>query len=546
MIVSDITSKKVSKGSHLNILTKCDICEKEKEMEYRTYYKITNKLKDKYYCHKCSRIKVKKTNLEKYGGVSPMNSKKTVEKMIKTNLEKYGVEHSSQLDEFKEKQKITNNEKYGYDTPLQDIELRKKGMVKKYGVEFPLQHKTIKDKFEKTNIEKYGVRNVWKNKEIREKIKKTNIEKYGFEIPSMSVEIMDKINETKRKNLIDKYKKYNVIDYDMKNKELIIHCEKNHKYKIFYTMFYHRIKLNTELCTICNPISSYSNSGYEIQLQDFIKENYKENILFNDRSYGKELDIYIPELKLAFEFNGIYWHNELNKPNNYHLNKTEICEENNIQLIHIYEDDWIYKNDIVKSMILNKLGKTENKIYGRKCEIREIIDNKLVREFLGKNHIQGFIGSSVKVGLFYENELVSLMIFGKRFSGYELLRFCNKLNTNVVDAENKLFKYFIENYKPKLVTTYSDRSWSRGNLYKKLGFEFVEKTEPNYYYVIDGIRHNKFNYRKDKLVKEGFSSNKTEHEIMMDREIYRIYDSGNLKFELHIHNKHFNASVRNS
>ena len=113
---------------------------------------------------------------------------------------------------------------------------------------------------------------------------------------------------------------------------------------------------------------------------------------------------------------------------------------------------------------------------------------------------------------------------------FELLRFCNKLNTNVIGGASKLFKYFINNYNPVEITTYADRSFSQGKLYETLGFEFFGKTEPNYYYIIDGIRYHRFNFRKDKLVKEGYDSNKTEHEIMLDRNIFRIYDSGNLKY----------------
>ena len=206
---------------------------------------------------------------------------------------------------------------------------------------------------------------------------------------------------------------------------------------------------------------------------------------------------------LAFEFNGVYWHNELYKNKNYHLEKTEKCLKQGIQLIHIWEDDWNYKQEIVKSMILNKLGKTHNKIYARKCEIKEINNNKLIKKFLDQNHIQGSIGSFIKMGLFYDNELVSLMTLGKKRKfmnssskdgEWELLRFCNKLNTNVIGGASKLFKYFIKKYNPKEIITYADRSYSNGNLYKQLGFNFLHKTEPNYYYVIDGIRKHRFGF----------------------------------------------------
>ena len=119
-----------------------------------------------------------------------------------------------------------------------------------------------------------------------------------------------------------------------------------------------------------------------------------------------------------------------------------MCNSNGIQLFHICEDDWIYKQNIIKSMILNKLGKSSNKIYARKTEVKEVIDNKLVREFLDNNHIQGFVGSKIKLGLFYKDELVSLMTFSKRTfmknEDYELVRFCNKLNTNVIGGASKL------------------------------------------------------------------------------------------------------------
>ena len=113
---------------------------------------------------------------------------------------------------------------------------------------------------------------------------------------------------------------------------------------------------------------------------------------------------------------------------------------------------------------------------------------------------------------------------------YELLRFCNKLNTNIVGGANKLFKHFIKNHNPKEITTYADRSWGNGNLYKQLGFKYHGKTQPNYYYIINRKRKYRFGFRKDKLVKEGFDINKSERQIMLDRKIYRIYDSGNLKF----------------
>lgn len=199
----------------------------------------------------------------------------------------------------------------------------------------------------------------------------------------------------------------------------------------------------------------------------------------------------------------------------------------------------MYKQEIIKSIILNRLEKTPNKIFARKCQVRFIEDNKIVRDFLNKNHIQGFVGSKIKLGLYHNNELVSLMTFGNlrkslgqtsRERIYELLRFCNKLNTSVVGGASKLFRYFIDNFIVDEIISYSDYSRSKGNMYQKIGFNLEHKSDPNYYYVIDGVRKHRFGFRKDKLVNEGYDINKTETQIMSERGYYKIFDCGMQKW----------------
>ena len=139
----------------------------------------------------------------------------------------------------------------------------------------------------------------------------------------------------------------------------------------------------------------------------------------------------------------------------------------------------------------------------------------------------------------YNNELISLMNFGElrkslgqrsQQGSYELLRFCNKLNTTVIGGASKLFRYFINNYNPKEIISYADRSISNGSMYLKLGFNLSHISDPNYYYVINKIRYHRFNFRKDKLVKDGYESTLSESDIMAKLNIYKIYNSGNLKF----------------
>ena len=279
-------------------------------------------------------------------------------------------------------------------------------------------------------------------------------------------------------------------------------------------------------------------SNYEIELGDYIASLIGEDkIIRNDRTIlkGNELDVFIPSKNIAFEFDGLYWHSEIKKPNKkYHINKTEECLKQGIQLIHIFEDEWVMKQDICKSRIKNLLG-VSNRIYARKCSIIKI-EKEEYKKFFNQNHIQGTVSASVVYGLKFENEIVAMMSFGNlrknlgQYSNeghYEMLRFCNKLGYNVIGGASKLLKYFIKNHCPKEIISYADRRWSNGNLYENIGFTFSHKSEPSYFYVINGERKNRFGYRKDILIsKYGCSPNDTEHNFCKSKGWYRIYDCG--------------------
>ena len=297
--------------------------------------------------------------------------------------------------------------------------------------------------------------------------------------------------------------------------------------------------LNGHGCPICGN----NKSLCEEEINDFLNKELKLKVDCKKRdllSENKEIDIFVPEFNIGIEYDGLYWHSEKYKDKNYHLGKTEECLKNGVRLIHIFEDEWINKKRIVKSMLSNIFKKTQNKLYARKCEIKEIT-NKESCAFLEENHIQGRINGKINVGLFYNDELVSLMSFGDRRINmgskpdkngeYELLRFCNKLDTNVVGGASKLFNYFKNKYEFNKIISYCDLRWSAGDLYHILGFKEIGRSQPNYFYLIGNNRKNRFKYRKSELVKEGFDKNKSEHEIMLERGIYRIYDCGNLIFE---------------
>ena len=489
---------------------------------------------------------VKITNNKKFGVDYPLQSSEILEKNKKYFLEKYGVDNPSKLSEVRDKANITIKQKYGVEHIMFSYDIKeknKKYFLEKYGVDNPSKLSEVRDKAMIKNNLRYGVNHVLQNPLFIEKMKITNNLRYGVEFYTQSDEYKEKLNSTifmKNSSII------NDVDYHLiksKIDEYIIECGIcNKEFTIQRQLYRNRIKNDINICLNCNPISN-GISIDEKKIFSFIKNNYKGEIIENFKINKKEIDIYLPELKLGFEFNGLYWHSELNKQRSYHYDKHKFFMNRNVNIIDIWEDDWLYRQDIIKSMILNKLGKTPNRIFARKCEIKEISDNKLIREFLEKNHIQGFVGSKIKLGLFYNNELVSLMTFGnlrkslgqKSKEGfYELLRFCNLLNTSVIGGASKLFKYFIKNHKPLEIISYSLNSYSTGYLYKKLGFNLKLETKYNYFWVKNTIKYHRFSFRKDKLIKEGYDSNLTEIEIMYQRGYFRVFDSGSKKWILKI------------
>jgi hypothetical protein len=502
----------INKNSKIKITAICDICGEEKTTSIYNYY--DNVKRGGYYgCRKCSNKKYKKTCKDKYGVNTTLKTENVKNKIINKNINKK-IESKEKLS-IKEKEVSINitmrNVSYykslGYEinkinqsimVNVEDvaknshvnvtaicekcdketeIRLHKFHENKERGGYYGCR-KCSRKKFKKTCLDKFGVDNPMKNEEVKNKTYNTNLERYGVKTTLQSKE--------------------------------------------------------------CNPLFYTSTSNKEINLLNFIKENYNGVIIASDRNTldGLELDIYLPDEKLAIEFNGLYWHNDINKTDrNYHLNKTKKCEKEGIDLIHIFEDEYIYQLDVIKSIILNKLHLTKNKIYGRKTILKEI-ETKDAKDFLNKNHIQGYTSSSVKIGLYYKDELVSVMLFSKKsvggrisFDGYELSRFANKLNTNVIGGANKILKYFEKKYKPKEIRSYADRRWFNGKIYKIMGFEQTHINPVSYWYVIGDKRKHKSLFTKQKIEKQGFDINgKTANQIMKERKIYRIYDCGTISF----------------
>ena len=321
-------------------------------------------------------------------------------------------------------------------------------------------------------------------------------------------------------------------------------------------------------CTACAAKASKK----EKRLVEFIKSIYNGEVLENRRNiikneidghYFNELDIYIPERKLAIEFDGIYHHNSKTEKfkkygKRYHYSKTRACYREGIRLIHIFEDEWDFNEKIVKSKISNILGCSKNlpKIRASDCYVKEFNEDNLFKknEFLNDNHIQGGDKSLIKLGLWYprkeqEDLLVAVMTFKKpaKDSGknnekydYELSRFASDINYRIYGAFAKLFKYFKENYEWKKIITYADLRWSNMNykdtVYYKQGFNYIHSSKPTYFYVTpdNKFRESRRGYQKKKLKKkfpEIYDDNLSEVQIMQLANYALIYDCGTLVFE---------------
>jgi hypothetical protein len=336
----------------------------------------------------------------------------------------------------------------------------------------------------------------------------------------------------KSDNVISKCRTHKDYIRYLNKSTLLFNCENNHEFEIKSDLFHNRIRSFLPLCTICNPLGD-SRSIKEKELFEYIRSIYDGEVIQSYRD-SLEIDIYLPELKIGFEFNGLYWHSEEYKEKDYHFNKTDFFNKLGIRIIHIWEDDWSLKRDIIKSQIKNWLGLTKEKIWARSCKVIVINKSKISTEFLNKNHIQGSSKSSLKIGLYFNNELVSLMTFD-HFEGrskmeeseWNLSRFCNKLDTTVVGGASKILSYFIKNFNANRIISYADNDWSDGRLYLNLGFNRLRISSPDYKYIINNERVHKSRFRKSRL-----NTELTESEYMKRSNIKKIWDCGKVKFEM--------------
>ena len=309
-------------------------------------------------------------------------------------------------------------------------------------------------------------------------------------------------------------------------------CKEGHT----FSMRYNDIQQGRK-CKYCHTLSGSNRQKEIFEYVYSLNSSFKSGVKFFVKgNYVFECDIYSEELKLGIEFNGNYWHSELYKKNNYHQHKMNFFKAKGIRLIQIFEHEWDNKQDIIKSIISNALHVNITKIYARKCSLKEVT-TKEARKFIDENHIQGYIPSSIKLGLYHNKQLVSICTFGKsRFKKdeFELYRFCSLKGLNVVGGFSKILNHPL--IRELDITTYCDLRFFNGNGYLKSGFIPLHITKPNYFYynlntyeILTRMRCQK--HKLPKLLKV-FDKNLTEVENMNNNKFYRIFDCGNLKLIL--------------
>jgi hypothetical protein len=379
------------------------------------------------------------------------------------------------------------------------------------------------------------------------KVRQTNLKRYGVEFPVLTPEVQEKSRATKHAKTRTYFQEgldsedIEIIDFPRgKGATLSLLCHAcGNEFKISKSFLYHKVRVGS-VCPFCNPRKFNYDSNLQTEIADFVESVSTSLVARDNRTeiWPQELDVYVPDLHVAFEVDGMYWHSTEYKSPSYHLDKTLLCEERGVTLYHIFECEWLSKRPIVESRIKSILGVYDRRLYARQLDVR-VVPRDEDKAFFAENHLQGPARSSVTYGLYDGDELVMAMSFGRpRFSkkyNWEVIRLASKLGTQVVGGAARLLAAFEREHagEGKLVS-YADLRWSRGRVYESLGFERVGTSRPDYWYFQDAdLMIHRSAYQKHKLpdLLDDFDPEMTEQENMIANGFFIIYDCGNAVYE---------------
>ena len=444
------------------------------------------------------------------------------EKMKKQNIEKYGVDHVFKRKDVINKSKQTKLERYGNEN-YNNQDKTRQTVRNKYGVDYLFQNNEIKEKSKQTCKEHYGCEYYCITQECKDKLKN----KYGVEYALQD----DKIYNKTRKSLKLHYHTnantpFKIPEIINSNKEKIKHtCQL--KYGVDYPCLINKVQMSGGL-TI-----SKINQNFAKLLKDNNIE-FEQEFVIKNKSYDFKINNTLIEINPTYTHNstvGPYIKNHkcnsLNK--DYHLNKFKLAQENGYHCIHVWDwDDW--------NKIINLLS-PKQKLYARKCEIREV-SKKECDEFLNLYHLQGKCRSqNIRVGLYHNNALVQIMTFGKpRYNKnyeYELLRLCSHKDYQVIGGSQKLWNHFLKTYNPSNVISYCDNSKFSGRVYETLGMKLIDNGVPSCHWSKgrEQITNNLLNQRGyDQLFKTNYGKGTSNKELMIENGWKEVYDCGQTSY----------------
>ena len=284
----------------------------------------------------------------------------------------------------------------------------------------------------------------------------------------------------------------------------------------------------------CVPCQSTQSSQKEKDLANFISTlgmDYQTNCRGLISPPKSEIDVYIPSKKIGVEFNGLYWHSSKFRDSKSHSAKYQAAADKGIKLIQIWEDDWRLRREIVEEHLRQVFGVSNlPKISARKTHPTEV-SSSVAKEFLTKNHIQGFVGASHYLGLHFKGDLVALASFKRSGEDYTLVRYAT--SANVQGGHSKLVTHFERSHNYRNLVTFADLTFGSGGLYQKTGWVKDKTIRPDYSYLVGGVREHKFNYRLKRFREDPnlqYVGGMSESQLAELNGLLKVYDAGKLRF----------------
>ena len=540
-----------------------------------------------------SRLKQQKTVEGLYGASNPMKLERFRTKQKQTMKARYGKENPSQVLEFKQKGIETCRANHGVDFPMQSESVKAKSKqtnLERRNVEFPSQCPIVRQKIITTlqhnyqvdnpmksstvirgiiqnNLEHWGVEWYFQTDEFKTASKESCMRNFGVEHPLQSHIVQSKIVETSRtKYNTDRPSQSDEVKRKMVKTTTEIYGAGNYNQRHItddaLQILNDKILLEAHLLTH----HSIAEAALDLNVNPttYYKRLVDHRIFINSGSFAQqaiakllrskgltvaegskipgtryELDIFIPSHNIAIEFNGVYWHSTKFRPDPmYHLNKTKMCEERDIRLIQIFEDEWETRQSQVEAKLLSILGAdVRHAVYAKTCQVVELKPRQTA-QFLNDHHIQGKTRTQLRYGLEHDGELVAVMTFNKGTATNAQYLELNRYATSkrVVGGFSKLLNHFWKmNPDIDKIVSFADRRYSSvDNMYSSNGWELVNITRPSYTVLVGMSRVRREHFMKHKLEKmlENYDPNLTERENCENHGLYRIYDCGLLKYEM--------------